>query len=78
MISGAPVVDGEPGLRAFLHDSEIIQDFSLADHPRVGLAGLPRFRPFKPCQRIIVFGVVADNYARGSLGRFSAGNVIRK
>lgn len=56
LFSGVPVANCEPGLRAFLHDSEISSDFSFADHPRVGFAGFPRFRPPVPAHHCIRCG----------------------
>src|SRR5579871_1146780 len=60
--SWAPLADCEPGLRAFLHDSEVLPDLRLADYPRIRVARFPRFGLLQPYERIVIFGVVADDH----------------
>jgi hypothetical protein len=57
-----PFVYREPGLCAFLNDGQVFSNFSFTDDPWIRLAGLPRFGPIEPRQRIVVFGVVSDDH----------------
>src|SRR5581483_7252932 len=41
---------------------EVLPDLRLADHPPIRVAGFPRFGLLQPCERIVIFGVVADDH----------------
>src|ERR1035437_9771301 len=53
--------DGLIRLAAPLSHSQVAPHAFLADHPEVGIARQSRFELRKFCDRIVVFGVIADH-----------------